>query len=188
LARGHRDINRRVGLTSVILALGFLVLSVDDFIGIHESVEKVVALVSLAESTTRQREFVAAANGAKRTSGQPAEQVDAMAIASMLLGPLFGLGLASVLTLLMVSSYLPVSQHENLPFLSASITCVFLVGLSEVVYNQAGGSAYWHFRLEVLAEEGSELLALLLFLIFQSRELDALDRADVASSAMLISA
>ena len=204
LARGRWATNRRTGLVSVILAAGFLLLSVDDFIGMHEFVEQVVArtivqpaeqadtsivaLVSLGEQARGPSEFVAAANGVAQAAGQPSNQADIRAAALMLLGPLFGIGLASGLTLLMAGSYLPVARAENLPFLSASIGCVFLVGLSEVVYNQAGGGAYWHFRLEVLFEEGSELLALLLFLIFQSRELDALDRADFTQSSTLIAA
>ena len=73
-----------------------------------------------------------------RTVTPPASQGETRAGDLMFLGPLFGL--AGVLILLMAGSYVPVARRENLPFLSVSIVCVLLVGLSEMGYNHAGCS------------------------------------------------
>ena len=151
LARGRWATNRRVALTTALMAVGFLLLSIDDFIGLHEFLEEVMAQ-ALSHHDARDTSTV------------------------MALGPLFGIALASLLTVLVAGAYWRAVQRENLPLLIACVGCVVTVGLAEFVYYQAGCLEHWCFRLEVLVEEGSELAAILLFLTFQSRELVALEK------------
>ncbi len=150
LARGRWATNRRVALTTALMAVGFLLLSIDDFIGLHEFLEEVMAQ-ALSHHDARDTSTV------------------------MALGPLFGIALASLLTVLVAGAYWRAVQRENLPLLIACVGCVLTVGLAEFVYYQAGCLEHWCFRLEVLVEEGSELAAILLFLTFQSQELVALE-------------
>ena len=150
LARARWATNQRAALSTAIMAAGFLFLSIDDFIGFHESLESVTANLFIHNDSVN--------NAALKRN----------------MGPLFGLSLAIILAIMVVGPYLRAVQPKNIPLLIGSIGCVFAVGVSELVYNVSGCTELWCFRIEVLFEEVSELGALLLFLTFQSRELSGL--------------
>lgn len=143
-ARGHWSTNRCVALIMAIMSVGFFLLSIDDFISFHESVESVTAYMFSSNV------------------GQTLKKT---------LGPLFAISLAIILASLFAVPCMRTMQRENIPFLIGCIVCVFSVALAEFVYRLSGCAEPWCFRLEVLFEEGSELSALLLFLTFQCREL-----------------
>ena len=150
LSRARWSTKRRVALTTAIMAAGLLLLSVDEFIGIHEFLERVMVYEfsnnhSMDSSTVK------------------------------MIGPLFSISLTIILVVLVAGPYLHAVQRKNILFLIASIACVFTLGLAEFVYRLSGCTEPWCFRIEVLFDEVGELAALLLFLTFQSRELAGLD-------------
>lgn len=147
LTRGHWLTNRRMALLMAIMSVGFLLLSIDDFISFHERVERVMA--NLFSSNVGVDKHILMSN----------------------VGPLFATSLAIILVSLFAVPFMRTMQRKNVPFLIGCIVCVFSVALAEFVYILSGCAEPWCFRLEVLFEEGSELSALLLFLTFQSREL-----------------
>lgn len=136
--------HRRVALLMMIMSSGFLALSIDDFIGLHDYVESVTA---------------------DQFGGDDGHTLVRN------LGPLFAISLAIVFISLFTIPLIRTAQRKNIPLLFACILCVFLVALAEFVYLLSECAEAWCYRLEVVFEEGCEFSACLLFLMFQSREL-----------------
>lgn len=146
LACSRRASDRPASFAYMLLALGFVFLSLDDFISLHEFLERVAATMLPSRDTL----------------ALPGEAIP---------GSVYGLGLASILTIVGAGVYWSGAvKRENLLILTGCVLYVFLVGLAERAYVQSGCFTHTCFRFEVLIEEGSELLAMLLFLLFQSRE------------------
>lgn len=156
LARSYWATERRMGVIMAIVAVGFLVLSIDDLIGLHEYIEVNIAGV-LSQFGERERSTVA---------GE--------------LGPVFGFVLLLLLAVFFARPYARRMKARNRPWLIATLICVFMVAFAELAWLRSGCGATWCFRGEVVLEEGSELLAGLFFLVFQSRELA--DESAAASS------
>lgn len=147
LARDGWSTNRRVAQLMAVISVGFLLLSIDDFISFHERVESVsVFMFSKNYGVDKQ-------------------------LLERYVGPLFAISLAIIFGSLFVLPYLRTVKRERIPILIGCIGCIFLVALSEFIYRLSGCAEPWCLRLEVVFEEGSELSALLLFLTFLSREL-----------------
>lgn len=151
ITRCHWLTKRRLALRTAIMAAGFLILSIDDFVGAHEYLEKIAA------------SLISNLNG---NSGS----LDSFMLKKYL-GPLFSMCLVFIFIVLIAGPYLRAVSRKNISLLIACIACVFTVGLAEIVYRISGCVELWCFRIEVVFEEISELSALLLFLTFQSREL-----------------
>jgi len=147
LAHAHWSTQRRLAVIIAIMSVGFLLLSIDDVIRFHESAESATA--SLLSGT---------------------DGMDKPTL-KRYLGPLLAISLAIIFTFVFVVPYLRIVQRENIPLLVACIVCLFLVALSEYIYDLSGCAELWCFRLEVTIEEGCEFFALVLFVTFQSREL-----------------
>lgn len=144
--------DHRAAMSYGFLSAGFMLLSIDEIIQFHEFLEK-----------NAKRLF--ASNG----------------IESALIkytGILFTLALALTLLVLVFGSLHKFVRRENFHFLIYSIASVFIAALAESIYRYAGChylSRY--FRLEILFEEGGELMAILFFLAFQQREIMHHERA-----------
>ncbi len=147
LARRYWATNREMALIMAAMAAGFLLLSVDDLIGLHEYVE---ANVAGALTASGERDF-------STVQGE--------------LGPIFGFVLLLLMSVFFARPYYRTMKGRNLPWLLATLCCVFMVAFAELAWLRSGCGATWCFRGEVVLEEGSELLAGLFFLIFQSREI-----------------
>jgi len=142
LARAFWAKDRRVARLLALISFGFLALSIDDFIEFHEFVEGLEA-------------------GLLGSGGWQ--------VSKATLGPLFAASLAVILTALFAASSIRVACREGTPLVIASIACVCAGALAEGVYILSGCDAPWCLRIEVVCEEGCELLALVFFLSFQSR-------------------
>ena len=147
LARHYWSKERRIGLLMAAMSAGFLLLSIDDTVGLHEQLEAMVAGVL---SGVGERDSA-------EVQGE--------------LGPVFAFVLLFMLAAFFARPYYRATKGKDLPLLVATLLCVFMVAFSELAWLRSGCGPTWCFRAEVVLEEGSELGAAFLFLTFQSREL-----------------
>lgn len=153
----ERGVDPKAATASAILALGFLVLSADDVARGHERLEDLL--------------------GEWLEGFQPGvDWEDA-------LGAVFALALALPLIGLVVRGYAGRLARRQWVALAWTLSGLAAAVLAETVYRLSG-SPYPStlFRIEVVFEEGGEIVALLAFLEFQRRLSAASARVDRSSA------
>jgi hypothetical protein len=153
LATIYKPIRQYAGLLMAALAVGLILLAVDDLLMVHERVEKLAAKL-----LTHAADFP---GDTKQENSRAWRQA---------IGPLFPLGLAAVLAAVFAGPFKGVFLRRNLPYLVACVLLVCVAAVSEFAYKTLGCSEDWCFRTEIVFEEGGELAAILLFMIFLFRE------------------
>ncbi|MBI3940330.1 MAG: hypothetical protein HY315_05805 [Acidobacteria bacterium] len=138
----------RVAAAYGCLAIGFLFLSIDDFVMIHEEVEENVIEPLVAQLPER---------------GQ-----------AMYDGLLFGAILALLLVVIVSGPIFRTVRRGSVALLVASVALVIAGVIAEFVFVQLECDYRSRcFRVEVVFEEGGEMLAILAFLSFQYRQLNS---------------
>jgi hypothetical protein len=131
----------------LVMALGFVVLSIDDVAQLHDYVEQVVSGTDPDSDTDT-----------------PADEFERN------LGPIFAL----TLTVLLGGFLAPLMRSArtgNVRYLVGCVACVAMVALSEVTYLASGCEQDWCYQLEVLFEESFEFGAIFMFLAFLMYEI-----------------
>lgn len=135
----------RVAAAYGCLAIGFLFLSIDDLVMIHEELEENII-----------EPFVA-----RLPEGGQA----------MYDGLLFGAILALLLVGIVSGSFFRAVRRDSVALLVASVALVIVGVIAEFVFVQLECDYPSRcFRVEVVFEEGGEMLAILAFLSFQYRQ------------------
>jgi len=143
-------------MTYIFLAVGFLFLSVDDVIQMHEYFEKHSALLI--------------------------RDLNSDGGLAIYLGPSFAAVLVIGLTAVISSRYMLGLKSKNRYLLVISFACILTMMIAEIIYLQSQCSNIdLCFRIEIVFEESSELIAILSFLTFLHRE--ALEENGGAGSA-----
>ena len=118
------------------ISVGFLLLSIDNLISFHESLEGM--LIRILEIT----------------------------LPSIYIGSLFAFTL-TIIFIMIIIPYINVVYKKNSLLIYTIIALLVLVAFSEFIYKLIGNPHPMAYRIEILFEEGSEILASFLFLKFQ---------------------
>jgi hypothetical protein len=146
--RRYWSVDKGLATPRLFLSGGFLYLSLDDFIQLHEFLER-------------------AARGLLTRVGFEGKSMVYFVL-------LFGTALAITLTAYLWFFYLRSAKPRDLRLVFWSIGFILIGMFSEGMYRFLKCPNLSRcFRVEVVFEEGSELLAILLFLQFQRREMAA---------------
>lgn len=146
LARYYQHCHLRTALIYGIFFVGFVFLSIDDFIQFHEHLEFQIKLIL--------------DNIGQQGGNHP------------FLGLWFG-GILGIMLLIIISgSFYKVVSRENRIYLLFTIGAIIISLFAEMVYRVIDWSNINRgFRIVVFFEEGAELSAICFFLNFQRREL-----------------
>lgn len=139
--------NRKYAVACLAVVLGFVTLSIDDFIQLHEFLEEVAKVALKAHGFLHGTSAV---------------------------GLLLGAGLGVVVAAYLGFFYMRTAHRRNLWLMCCSVGFIGVGVLAELVYDYLNCPPRGVcFRWELVFDEGCSLMAILCFLAFQYREMSS---------------